>query len=594
MKWFSKITDRLNGLTNAIIRYPLTELFLIVVAVIISISINMEKDYTKPLLTCVVGALLCASLQATYERFFNKVGTRFILMGVGAILTLGYYLIIRSATERNIEIGIRTSVALFALYFAYIWIPVIRSRISFNESFMAAFKAVNHSVFYSVILYCGCSLIIVAIDTLIIKVNYKAYSHIANIIFVLFAPLYFFSLIPKYPGVKDNDIVSKKSLEKEEIIKKAAFCPKFLEILISFIIIPLTAVFTFILLLYIALNITGAFWTNNLLEPMLITYAITVILIYILSSRLENKFAVWFRLIFPKLLVPIVLFQIVSSLISLREMGITHTRYFAILFGLFAASSGIVMSLVPVRKNGIIAAMLIGFSVISIIPPVDAFTVSRLSQEKLLKSVLVKNEMLKNNTIAQSDFVSDEDKKKIISCAQYLDRMGYTKEIAWLPDDFNIYEDFYNTFGFYEYDYAENTNQSINVFFTSSNPIDITEYDVFVRANINSDENIESKICDIEKPGKNYVLKKEKSEDIYNIILMDEDNREIIRFNTNELFTKYRNYTGGKGELSGEEATFTTENSEAKLTIVVQNFNSNISNNQTYYYADIYIFVQLK
>jgi hypothetical protein len=585
MKWFSKITDRLNGLTNAIIRYPLTELFLIVVAVIISISINMEKDYTKPLLTCVVGAILCASLQATYERFFSKVGARFILMGVGAILTLGYYLIIRSATERSIEIVIRTSVTLFALYFAYIWIPVIRSRISFNESFMAAFKALNHSAFYSVILYCGCSLIIVAIDTLIIKVNYKAYSHIANIIFVLFAPLFFFSLIPKYPGVNDGDINSKKSLEKEEIIKKAAYCPKFLEILISYIIIPLTAVFTFILLLYITLNIRGAFWTNNLLEPMLITYAITVILIYILSSRLENKFAVWFRLIFPKLLVPIVLFQIVSSLISLREIGVTHTRYFAILFGLFAACAGIVMSLVPVRKNGIIAAMLIGFSVISIIPPVDAFTVSRLSQEKLLKAVLIKNKMLSNNTITPNDSVSDEDKKKIISFVEYLSRMGYTKEIAWLPDDFIIYEDFYDT---------ENTNQSINVFINSSDAIDVAEYDVFVHTNINSDEIIESKICDIEKLGRNYILKKEIIGDMYEIILMDEDNREIIHFNTNEIFTKYNNNTGGKGEISTEEATFSNENNDAKITVVVQNFNSNISTNQKYYYADIYILVQLK
>lgn len=594
MKWFIKLSDRLTGLTKAIIRYPLTELFLLAAAVIVSVSINGENSYTKILLTCAVGALLCAALQVAYERFFNNVGTRFILMGVGAVLTFGYYLIIRSATELSIEIGIRTSVALFALYFAFIWIPVIRSKVSFNESFMAAFKALNHSLFYAVVLYCGCSLVIVAIDTLIISVNYKAYSHIANIIFVIFAPLFFLSLIPVYPGNSDEDMDAEKTLEQKEVINKAAFCPKFLEILISYIIIPLTAVFTFILLLYIVLNIRGEFWTNNLLEPMLISYAIAVILIYILSSRLDNKLAVWFRLIFPKLLVPIVLFQIVSSMLSLSETGVTHTRYFVILFGIFAACAGIVMSLVPVRKNGIIAAMLIGFSVIAIIPPIDAFTVSRLSQEKMLKTVLIKNEMLKNDTITPNDSISDEDKKKIISSAQYLDQLGYTKEIAWLPDNFNMYEDFNDTFGFYEYDYTENANQSINVFLISSNPIDIAEYDVFVHASINSDENIETKICDIEKLGNNYVLKKEKVGDIYDIILMDEDNREMVRFNTDEIFTKYRNYTVGKGELSNEEATFSTENNEAKLTVVVQNFNSNISSNQTYYYADVYILVQIK
>jgi MFS family permease len=594
MKWFTKLLDRQKRLTNAIVRYPLTELFLLAAAVIVSVSINAEKDYEKLLLACVVGAVLCASLQALYERFFYKIFTRLILMVCGVTLTLGYYLILRSAPELSMEIGIRTSVALLALYFAFIWVPVIRSRISFNESFMAVFKAFFHSAFYSAVLYGGCSLIILAINTLIVNVNYKAYPHTANIVFTLFAPLFFLSLIPVYPGKKNKDMDSEKTFTQEEVINKAAFCPKFLEILISYIIIPLTAVFTIILLLYMVLNIRGSFWTNNLMEPMLVSYAITVIFIYILSSRLENKFAVLFRLIFPKLLVPIVLFQITSSIISLSETGVTHTRYFVILFGIFAACSGIVMSLLLVRKNGIIAAMLIAFSFVSIIPPVDAFTVSRLSQENILKSVLIQNGMLKNNTITPNSSVSNEDKKKIISLVEYLTMMGYSNKIEWLPDNFTVYEDFYDTFGFYEYDLAENTNRSINFFLNSSVPIDIAGYDVLTHTYINSDENKVTQICDIKKSGKNYILEKEKSGEKYDIVLIDDNKQEIIRFDTNEIFSKYRSYAVDKAEISNEEATFSIENDQVKLTIVVQDVNINDSFNQTYYYANFYILVQFK
>lgn len=593
MKWVMQPLNRLKGVTSAVIRYPVTQVFLLVAAITVFVSINGEKQFGKQLMACAVGALLCASLQGLYERFFNKTVTRFILMCFGALLTLGYYLILRNAPELSMEIGIRTAVALLALFFAFIWVPVIKSRISFNESFMAVFKAFFHSIFYSAVLYGGCSLVISAINMLIVNVNYKAYSHTANIVFVLFAPIFFLSLIPIYPGENNKETDLEKTIAQDEVINKATFCPKFLEILISYIIIPLTAVFTLILILYIVRNITGEFWSNNLLEPMLVAYAITVILIYILSSGLENKFAVLFRRIFPKVLVPIVLVQIVASIISIREMGVTHTRYFAILFGIFAACAGIVMSLLPVKRNGIIAAMLIGFSVVSIIPPVDAFTVSRLSQEKILQGVLIKNGMLNDNTITPKGSISDEDKKTIVSVVQYMSRMGYGNKIAWLPENFNIYDNFYNTFGFYEYDVPDKNYYSINVFLNPNVPVEIAGNDVLVHTYINYQESVDTKICDIENLGKNYSLERTKSGGKNDIILRD-NNSELIRFDTNEIFSRYSNYAVEKGEISNEEATFYTENDDAKLTFVVQHVSINNYGNETQYDADVYILVDFK
>ena len=176
---------------------------------------------------------------------------------------------------------------------------------------------------------------------------------------------------------------------------RAAKCPKFFEILISYIIIPLITVFTIILLVYIIKNIGGEFWSDNLLEPMIVSYSISVIVVYLLASELENKFTVLFRKILPKVLVPIVVFQIISSLLSLSETGITHTRYYVILYGLFAAVSGILLSFLPVRKNGSVAALLIIFSIFSIVPPVDAFSISKSSQINLVEKVLLENKMLR-------------------------------------------------------------------------------------------------------------------------------------------------------------------------------------------------------
>jgi hypothetical protein len=516
-------------------------------------------------------------------------------MGAAVLLTAGYYLIIMPAPKLGMEIGIRTSVALFALLIAFIWVPVIKSRVSFNESFLVAFKSFFNSLLFSGIIFGGISIIIGAVNQLLFSVDYRAYSHAANIVFILFAPMYFLSLIPVYPGAADKDKAQEILDIQNENINKAAHCPKFLEILISYIIIPLTSVFTIILLAYIARNIGGKFWTDNLLEPMLISYSIVVILLYILASGLENKFAVFFRRVFPKVLVPIVIFQIISSVISLANTGITHTRYFVILFGIFAAAAGIILSIIPVRKNGVIAAMLIAFALISIVPPADAFTVSRISQTGMLKNVLLKNNMLDNNLIKPNASITEEDKKTIIKAVEYLSLMGYTNKIEWLPADFNIYNGFYKTFGFNEYEVPGNTNQSIYLNLEQKTPIDIAGYDSFVYFNVYIPaNNVTDRICDIVKSGKNYSLTKYTTNDKCDIYLMEDNKKELIRFATSEILDKfYNNYTG-KGSISADEATFSKENDMAKITIVVQNLNMDKTPDHLYYGADLYVFVKIK
>ena len=581
MNWLKKFKDRLTGLTDAISRFPLTTLFLLAAAVVNAYSISTEKDDIKLLLTFILGAFLSAVAEVSYERFFSKYSSRLALMGAAIILTGGYYLIIRPAPNLSTEIEIRTVVAMFALLWSFIWAPVIKSNTSFNKSFMITFKSFFISLFFSAIIYGGISIILVAFNELIFKIGYTAYPHTANLIFILFAPLYFLSLIPNYSRAKDDTV------------DQAAHCPTFLRILLSYIFIPLVAMFTLILVLYIFKNISGAFWNDNLLEPMLVSYAITVILLYILVSELENKFTVLFRKVFPKVLIPIVLFQVASSVISLNEMGVTHTRYYVILFGVFAIIAGVLLSFLPVRKNGILAALLIIFSAISIVPPVDAFTISRNSQVATLEDELLKYDMLENNKIKPNDSVSEKDRKIITNTVQYLDRMGYTKEIAWLPRNFDVYKDFYDTFGFHEYQESGDENQPVYLTMEPSMPINIEGFDRFVQMDLYPfDNDGKQKINDFEKAGKTYTLVTDTKGKRIDLKLVGEDSQELIRFNTQEIFDKFYHYNATKGTITAEEATFTKENRRAKLTMVVQNVSIEKQANQNN--AGIFVFIQIK
>ena len=593
MKAFKKLKDRLKGLTDAIARFPLTTVFLLAAAIINAYDISTEKTISKYLLTFVVGAFLSAVAQVAYERYFNKFSTRIVLMGVVILLTAGYYLIIMQAPSLSLEIEIRTAVALFGLLIAFMWVPVIKSKISFNSSFMISFKSLFNSLFFSGVIFAGISIILTAINPFIFTFDHTAYPHTVNFVFIIFAPMYFLSLIPIFPGVKNNSKNQEKMNLQKESIDESAHCPRFLEVLISYILIPLIAVFTLILVIYIIKNIGGEFWTDNLLEPMLVSYAITVILVYILASEIENKFTAFFRKVFPKVLVPIVLFQITSSILSLADTGVTHTRYYVILFGLFAAVSGILLSFLPVRKNGVIAALLIVFAAISIVPPVDAFTVSRSSQTNTLKNVLEQNNMLENNKILPNESISNKDKHTITNAINYLGRMEYTKKIAWLPDDFNAYEDFSDTFGFKEYQDPDNYNQGVYLSIEQFTPINIKGYDTFVQTDIYmSDQNRKETIFDIEKDGKKYTLLRDFKEDQMDLTLMGE-NQELIRFKTQEIYDKFYHYNSMKSLISVEEATFTKENDNVKMTIVVQNLGID-KTNEKYNNALLFVFVQVK
>ena len=599
MKIIAFLENRLRGLTDAISRYPLTTAFLVIAAIINTIDINNDKDLSKTLLTLVVGAFLSAVSQVVYERFFSKTSIRFGLMIFVILLTVGYYLIILPASTLGMEIITRTAVALFALLFAFIWVPVIKSKISFNNSFMIAFKSFFNSLLFSIVIYGGVALIISAIDLLIFSIDYRAYSHAGNIIFIIFTPIYFLSLIPIFPAQSNKDPDETKRLTA--VALKAANCPKFFAILISYIIIPLIVVFTIILLVYMIKNIGGEFWSDNLLEPMIVSYSISVIVVYLLASELENKFTVLFRKILPKVLVPIVVFQIISSLLSLSETGITHTRYYVILYGLFAAVSGLLLSFLPVRKNGIVAALLIAFSIFSIIPPVDAFSISKSSQINLVEKVLSENGMIEEHVIKPNSNLSNEDKKKITNAMSYLNRMDYTKELEWLPQDFDYYKDFSDTFGFMEYYESDNMTESVYVSLEPDTSISITGYDTFIYSNIYSyhDERInkgnnEESLVAFEKGEDRFNLMKVVTEDQILYKVYNEHQEELIYFDTKVILDKFYDFPVSKERLAIEEATFTTENENASLKVVAQNVNIDKMTTDTNYMMDLYIFVKVK
>ena len=595
MKVIQNIQNKFQGFIQACKRYPLSVVFLVAIAGLNAYMIQQEADdYTRYLYSFFIGVFLSATAQHVYERFFEKTMQRILLMVGAIILTVLYFYTIGSSTDYDPETTIKTGIIFFALTFAFMWIPTINSKVTFNKSFLATFKSFFTTVLFSVVLYAGNGVILLAVDQLLFSLDYKVNLHCLNLVASLFAPIFFLSGTPLYLSKQDESTQSlEEQVDKQEQIEQELIVPKVLELLLSYIIIPLTAIFTIILLVYLLQNITGEFWTNNLLEPMLVSYAITVIIVYFLVSTINTKSAIFFRKIFPKVLVPIVLFQTVSSVLRIQETGLTLGRYYVILFGVFAFIAGIIFSVLPVRKNGWVAVVLIVFSLISILPPVDAFTVSRVSQTNLLKETLVKNNMLEGNKIIPNASIPDEDKIKISQTIDYLTSMNYSKEIEWLePYNQRLNYQFEEVVGFEpvydESSFSSNQSYYATIDWKGSPLLSIEDYDKMIVFSQYDSPTLSA--IDFEVENSTYDIISKNEDNTTNLSLINEQNDTLITIDLQETIDQVAASAQTKNVITLEEATVTTENEEAKMNIVFTSID--IYDNQ--YNSEFYLFIDIK
>ncbi|MDN5372890.1 MAG: hypothetical protein PWR19_1936 [Carnobacterium sp.] len=595
MKVIQNIQNKFQGFIQACKRYPLSVVFLVAIAGLNAYMIQQEADdYTRYLYSFFIGIFLSATAQHVYERFFEKTMQRILLMVGAIILTVLYFYTIGSSTDYDPETTIKTGIIFFALTFAFMWIPTINSKVTFNKSFLATFKSFFTTVLFSVVLYAGIGVILLAVDQLLFSLDYKVNLHCLNLVASLFAPIFFLSGTPLYLSKQDEFTQSlEEQADKQEQIEQELMVPKVLELLLSYIVIPLTAIFTIILLVYLLQNITGEFWTNNLLEPMLVSYAITVIIVYFLVSTINTKSAIFFRKIFPKVLVPIVLFQTVSSVLRIQETGLTLGRYYVILFGVFAFIAGIIFSVLPVRKNGWVAVVLIVFSLISILPPVDAFTVSRVSQTNLLKETLVKNNMLEGNKIIPNASIPDEDKIKISQTIDYLASMNYSKEIEWLaPYNQRLNYQFEEVVGFEpvydESSFSPNQSYYATIDWKGSPLLSIEDYDKMIVFSQYDSPTLSA--IDFEVENSTYDIISKNEDNTTNLSLINEQNDTLITIDLQETIDQVAASAQSKNVITLEEATVTTENEEAKMNIVFTSID--IYDNK--YNSEFYLFIDIK
>lgn len=570
------ILNIINGMKKAAARFPLTVLSLIgatgLICYMISLRAQPSLLIQKLMFTFLVGAVLGMAAQFAIERFSKLEKQRLMVYGLSAVLTAGYFLILWPAPQISAEIGIRTFVAVFALVCTVLWVPSFKSKADFNSVALVNFKSAFTSVLYSGVLSAGIAAIIAAIDILLFRVNTDSYGYMMAIVWVLFAPIYYLSLLPWFNSEDEEDI---------RRASHAALYPKFLEILVSYIAIPLVAAYTVVLIAYFAKILITMTWPSGQLGVMVLAYSAAGLLIYVLSSLLDNQFSVLYRRVFPKVLIPVVIMQLISVGIRLNAYGVTESRYYVALFGVFSITTAIVLSFKPISRNGIIALLAAGFAIVSIIPPADAFTVSRISQITRVENILQAEGILSDGKLIPKANVSEKVKVETTSILSYLDTGSSLKYVKWLPADFKLYEDMKVTLGF-DQTYP-GANPSSQYFYASINaqvPLDISGFDTSIVTYSNRNDKSGQPTFDLMIGGISYKMQINRVSNLETrISILNDQGTELIGTGLYD-FAKKVTAIGGptKESLPPSDMTLNVTKDGYKLRIIFQNINGTSGN----------------
>src|SRR5690625_18974 len=435
----------MNQLKAIVVRFPFTMIFIILLTLWQLLNEEVFFTFEPTFLLLVAGILLSTTSQLLYEHMFREQSKmRWILYGA-VILFVVLYNLYLSFSYSQIDgswsfysiPGIRTMILYFVTIILFIWVPTIRTKYRFSDTFLVAFKAYFGAAFFSVILFLGIFFTLLLFELLFFSLETNWFSYSSTLVFCLFAPTLFLTFIPEY--YTEERFVEEDVRAPDEAIQM----PKFLHHLISYILIPVMAVLTAIIVLYILTNIAGRFFEENILEGLLLNYAINGWILLILTDTMDNVIVRWFKRIFPIALIFVVLLQMYSTFLQIQEVGVTHGRYIILLFGVGSIISGI-WYLVKENRLRILPIVAMITGLIALVPPFDAMSVSVNQQRGRINEILERHDMMVDaDYVIPNPNVPEHDQEKIYESLDYLSEINALNQLEWLPKEYYYQEGVY-------------------------------------------------------------------------------------------------------------------------------------------------------
>ncbi|NLZ38976.1 MAG: DUF4153 domain-containing protein [Firmicutes bacterium] len=428
-----------------------------------------------------------------------------------------------------------------ALYLLFMVIPYLGINEGFELYVIKLFTDFIITFFYSLVLYLGLAAIIGTINLLFsVGISSKLYFDLWLIVAGIFAPAYFLAAIP----------ASGEMSKMEDY-------PKFLQILLLYIVMPLLTAYTAILYLYFLKIIVTRVWPAIMVSHLVLWYSLlsTVVIFFISPLKEENAWVGVFMKYFPKLILPILIMMFAAMGIRINAYGITEKRYLVLAGGLWTSGAMLYYALrrKAVNIRIMIAAALIACLVVS--GPWSAYAVSIYSQNKQMKKLLTKNNMLEEGQIVPAKTISLQDKKGICSIISYFNSYHDLSDLEVLPPDFTL-DKMTEIFGF-DLTCAE----SVNKFFSHRVEerqilLNVQNYDYLLSSNVGLYDGMSFRQDSLRISYQEQTLQ------------ITRDGKNILELDVARIALQIHEANSGEDILPSEKMTFTDENEHLTIKLI--------------------------
>ncbi|KUO49065.1 MAG: hypothetical protein APF76_10590 [Desulfitibacter sp. BRH_c19] len=432
-----------------------------------------------------------------------------------------------------------------ALYLLFIAIPYLGREDGFELYVIKLFTGFIVTYSYSLILFGGLVAILFTINTLFSAgIPEEVYFDLWLLVAGIFAPAYFLAGIPAYG-----------------VAYKSEDYPKFLQILLLYIVMPLLSVYTAILYVYFVKIIVIRYWPAGIVSHLVLWYAFvsTIVIFFIYLLKEKNTWARTFIAYFPKLILPLLLMMFVAMGIRINAYGITENRYLVMVGGLWITGS---MLYFAFKKNTMNIKIVISVAIIAVLVvsgPCSSYAVSKYSQNNQMEKLLINNNMLVDGSIVPSEEISQTDKISISSIVQYFNRYYSLTELKVVPQDFSLNQ-MQEVFGFdltYSYsgqNFSHHPKETREL-------VEIREYDYFSPSYFGLNDVFEIKQGSLSVSYASQIIK------------ISKEGQVIYEKDIAQVALDIHAANIGENVLENKDMTFVDENEQLKVMFLFQNIN---------------------
>ncbi|WDF60235.1 DUF4153 domain-containing protein [Flavobacterium sp. KACC 22758] len=415
MSRLPSLQNVLNAAQKTILRFPLETITAICGTIFAVLNIRQDySNYSEFYLKAIMSCSLCLVWLVSASLFFAaKHKNNIIRFTVSILFSVPLIAFVFNFGERVSDAQWQQffvlNLALHLLVSFAGFIPRTYNQEEFWEFNKQLFIRILTSGLYSIVLYTGLALAILAVDQLFkVEFDGKIYGYLFFVIAGVFNTIFFLSGVPE---------TNSKEFPLE------LNYPKGLKNFTQFVLLPLISIYLVILICYEAKILVTLSLPVGWVSYLVLAFAIVGILSFLLIHPIANESGnLWMRTFnrwFYFLLIPLLVLLFWAILYRINLYGFTHERYYVLLLSIWLA---VVVAYFLISKHPKIKFIPITMclaGLFSIIGPQSADSISKYSQLSRFENYLQK---------AQGKTLTFEEEKELSSIVYFLQR-NYSFEI---------------------------------------------------------------------------------------------------------------------------------------------------------------------